>query len=164
MAFVGKETFRATDAWLTDLATTHPDNLNDEIFDSDPLPFSLAALQADAKHGDMGTEAPANIAHLNDATFGADPVPATLVALKADGVYGDAGTGAPANGGAANDPAWAASEFVLLGDDSLATWNGTAWVVAADPRDAAFAAGDFVVLGDETRADWNGTAWITFVS
>jgi hypothetical protein len=164
MAFVGKENFKVGDAWLTDLATTHADNLNDETFGTDPLPFALAALKADAKHGDMGTGKPANIAHVNTETFGTDPVPATLVALKADAVYGDSGTGHPANGAGANDAAWAASRFVLLGDDSLATWNGTAWVVAVNPRDAAFAAGDFVVLGDESKADWNGTAWITFVS
>ena len=164
MAFVGKENFKVGDTWLTSLATTNADNMNDEIFGSDPLPFSLSALKADAKHGDMGTAKPANIAHVNTATFGTDPVPATLVALKADAVYGDSGTGHPANGAGANDAAWAASQFVLLGDNSLATWNGTAWVVATDPRDAALTAGDFVVLGDESLADWNGTAWITFVS
>jgi len=64
----------------------------------------------------------------NDELFGANPTPYSLTALKAHAVYGDAGTGKPNNGAAANDAAYAGGNFILLGDGSKASWNGTAWV------------------------------------
>lgn len=62
---------------------------------------------------------------------GGDPVaaPADLAALKANAVFGDTGTGYPYNGGTNTAAAWPPDDYVILGDASQATWNGTVWVV-----------------------------------
>lgn len=70
-----------------------------------------------------------NVNNQNDEIFGATAIPFTLAALKAHAVNGDAGTGKPANGAAANDAAFTAQQFVIVGDGSKVSWNGTAWVV-----------------------------------
>ena len=50
---------------------------------------------------------------------GATP-PTTLAALKADPVIGDSGTSKPG-------AAWTTGQYVVLGDQSHAAWDGTAW-------------------------------------
>jgi hypothetical protein len=55
---------------------------------------------------------------------GGATAPATLVALKADAVVGDAGSNKPT-------VAWTTGQNVILGDASLAHWDGTAWQAGA---------------------------------
>jgi hypothetical protein len=52
--------------------------------------------------------------------------PADFAALVADPVIGDSGTNKPTT-------AWSTGQFVLLVDDSSASWTGTAW--QAGPAD-----------------------------
>ena len=54
-------------------------------------------------------------------------LPADLAALKADPVVGDTGTAM------VGDVAWTTGQWVDLGDQSDAYWNGTAWVQGQAP-------------------------------
>lgn len=64
------------------------------------------------------------------------PPAAAVATTGAPGTFSPVGAVLPANLAAMSTvvasptTAWAAGQFVVLGDDSEATWNGTAWVVA----------------------------------
>lgn len=74
-----------------------------------PPPIAITGVTA----GTPGEFAPGN------ATL-----PVNLAALKADAVVGDSGTSKPTT-------AWTVGQYVVLGDSSQASWNGTAWVAGA---------------------------------
>jgi len=57
-------------------------------------------------------------------------VPANLAALQADPVIGDSGSNKPT-------AMWDTGQFILLGDGSSASWNGTEWVEGAAPEPGA---------------------------
>jgi len=76
-----------------------------------PDPIPLTGVTA----GEPGTWAPAN-----------GTVPADLTALKADPVVGDMGTAKPTT-------AWTVGQYVDLGDNSDAYWDGTAWQAGVAP-------------------------------
>lgn len=64
-----------------------------------------------------------------------EPVVATGATAGDPGFFTPPGAAAPANLAALDDitatpsTAWGPTEYVILGDNSKATWNGTAWVV-----------------------------------
>ena len=90
------------------------------------LPLQGKYTIVDASGAEVTLGAPVAITGVTAGTPGTfaptgATLPATLAALKADAVVGDSGTAKPAQ-------AWTTGQYIVLGDNSEANWNGTVWV------------------------------------